>query len=108
MPYGFHLEPGFGASKEATKKRKNGAGVGPTRKHAKVSDRKATTPKAPAAPKGAGAASSKAASSPVKSMPKAGATPRDNVSPKAGAPTNAVVPRSVATQAVPKARVLSA
>jgi hypothetical protein len=41
-------------------------------------------------------------------MPKAGATPRDNVSPKAGAPTNAVVPRSVATQAVPKARVLSA
>jgi hypothetical protein len=57
MPYGSCLELDSEASKEAARKRKNDADAGPTGKRAKVSSRKATTPKALATTKGIGAAS---------------------------------------------------
>jgi hypothetical protein len=57
MPYGSCLELDSEASKEAVRKRKNDADAGPTGKRAKVSSRKATTPKALATTKGIGAAS---------------------------------------------------
>jgi hypothetical protein len=111
MPYVPLLEPGSKTSKEAMRKRRNDVGTGPVGKRAKVSVRKMMAPKAPAAPKGTSAALSKTASlkvvhSHAKSVPKASAASRVSVSLKAGVLSKAVMPKSVPTLAVPKARVL--
>jgi hypothetical protein len=90
VPYGLHLEPRSEASKEAAKKRRNDTGAELVGKCATGSD----SLKAHAAPKGTGVALLKAASSHARSTPKAGAPPK------------AIVLKSVATQALPKARVL--
>jgi hypothetical protein len=92
VPHGPHLESGSKASKEAARKTKNDAGARLAGKRVKLSGWKATTTKAPVAPKSMGAASSKATSSKaapsqMKSVPKAGAAPRASVPLKAGAPT---------------------
>jgi hypothetical protein len=72
VAYGSRLEPGSEASKEATKKRKNDAGAGPAGKKAKLpAKRKMAALNAFAAPKSAGATSSKAAYAPMKIVPKA-------------------------------------
>jgi hypothetical protein len=111
MPFAPCLEPGFQASKVVARKRKNDAGIRPAGKHAKVSGRKPTTLKAPAAPKGIGAASSKVASlkvapSHMKYMPKASAAPRASAPPEAGEPMKAVMSKNAATPAVSKVGVL--
>jgi hypothetical protein len=96
VPYGLHLEPRSEASKEAAKKRRNDTGAELVGKCATGSD----SLKAHAAPKGTGVALLKAASSHARSTPKAGAPPKSGVPPKA------IVLKSVATQALPKAKVL--
>jgi hypothetical protein len=96
VPYGLHLEPRSEASKEAAKKRRNDTGAELVGKCATGSD----SLKAHAAPKGTSVALLKAASSHARSTPKAGAPPKSGVPPKA------IVLKSVATQALPKARVL--
>jgi hypothetical protein len=80
-------------------------------KYVKVCGQKTMALRAPMAPMGTGAASSKAAPSKVapshtKFVPKAGATLRASVPPKAGATVKATMPKSAATPAVPKAGVL--
>jgi hypothetical protein len=98
--YGPRLEPGSETSKKAEKKRKNDTSAGPMRKWAMVSGKKAAAPKLPVEPNGVGAASSKTSSTHTKTALKAGAPPR------AGVPLKATVPKTVVTQAAPKAGVL--
>jgi hypothetical protein len=73
VPYGPRLEPGSEASKEVVIKRRNDVGAGLAGKCVKVSGQKVTALKAPAAPKGMGVASSKAA--PSKATPSRAAPP---------------------------------
>jgi hypothetical protein len=56
VPYGPHLEPNSEVCEEAAKKRKSGAGAGPSKKCAKVPAWKALPAKAYAAAKGASVA----------------------------------------------------
>jgi hypothetical protein len=119
------LEPGSDASKEAVRKRRNDASTRPAGKRVKVSGRKAIASKASAAPRGTGAASSKAApgapkstratsskAAPSKVAPskgalmKAGAALKASASQKAGAPVKATVQKSTAIPSVTKAGVL--
>jgi hypothetical protein len=106
VPYGPHLELGSKASKEAERKRKNDAGVGPAAKRVKVSGLKAMALKTPVAPKRTGTASSKAGPSHAKSAPKASATPRASVPPRAGAPPKTTMQKSAGAPAASKAVVL--
>jgi hypothetical protein len=77
VAYGLYPEPSTEASKEAVRKRKIDAVVGPVGKWVKIAGKKnVVASKAATAPKGAGAASSKAASMPPKAAPKAGALPK--------------------------------
>jgi hypothetical protein len=110
VPYGPHLEPGFEAIKEATRKRKDDASPGPMGKRVKVSRRK-TAPKAPVTPKSTGVtllkvASSKAVPSQMKSVSKAGAMPRAIVPLQACVPTKATMLKSMTTPGAPIAEVL--
>jgi hypothetical protein len=59
IPYEPRLEPGSEVCEEATNKRKNDAGIGPSVKHTKMSRWKVMPAKAFVAPKGMGVASSK-------------------------------------------------